>query len=298
MDRATAVALVSARAAHDLDEDLPPLVDALRAKGADVRVVDWDDEGVDWRAFDFAVLRSTWDYAARLDEFITWAARVAGQTQLLNPLPVVRWNTDKHYLARLASAGVRTVPSEFVEPGQDAATALAGFQARHRTGELVVKPAVGAGSRDAQRHRSGEHTAIAEHIRRLTATGRSALLQPYLDRVDVAGETALIYFGGGFSHAIRKGPLLRSGEPPTAGLFAAETITPRTPTSEELRIGEAALRAIPFGTLLYARVDLIRNADDAPCVLELELTEPSVFLAHAPGAAERFAAAILAWREK
>jgi O-ureido-D-serine cyclo-ligase len=190
------------------------------------------------------------------------------------------------------------VPSEFVEPGQDAATALAGFQARHRTDEIVVKPAVGAGSRDAQRHRSSEHAAIVEHIRRLTAAGRSALLQPYLDRVDVEGETALIYFDGRFSHAIRKGPLLRSGEAPTARLFAAETITPRTPTPEELRVGAAALRAIPFGRLPYARVDLIRNVDDAPCVLELELTEPSVFLAHAPGAAERFAAAILAWREK
>lgn len=296
MEMPFALALVSARAAHDLDEDLPPLIDALRASGADVRVVDWDDDGVDWKAFDVALLRSTWDYATRLSEFLAWAERVEAQTRLLNPLPVIRWNTDKHYLADLARAGVRTVPSEFVEPGQNASAALAGFESRHRADEIVVKPAVGAGSRDAQRHRRAERAAITEHILRLTESGRSALLQPYLNRVDTQGEAALIYFSGEFSHAIRKGPLLRPGEGPTAGLFAAETISARTPTPYELSVGAQVLGAIPFGTLLYARVDLIRDADDLPCVLELELTEPSVFLLHSREAAARFAAAILAWR--
>jgi O-ureido-D-serine cyclo-ligase len=123
-------------------------------------------------------------------------------------------------------------------------------------------------------------------------------MQPYLERVDDHGETALIYFAGRFSHAIRKGALLRTGEGPTAELFAKETITPREPTPAELRLGEQTLRAIPFGTLLYARVDLIRDSRDAPCVLELELTEPSVFLLHDAGSAERFARAILAWRDE
>lgn len=231
----------------------------------------------------------------RLAEFLAWSERAARLTRLLNPLPVIRWNTDKHYLGELAKAGVPTIPSEFVEPGQDAAAAVRGFQARYGTDELVVKPAVGSGSRDAQRHRRSNHTEITAHIRRLVDEGRSALLQPYFERVDAHGETALIYFAGRFSHAIRKGALLRGGQSPTDQLFAAESISPRVPTTEELRVGEQALRAIPLGSLLYARVDLIRDASDAPCVLELELTEPSVFLLHAAGSAERFAAAILAW---
>lgn len=291
------IALVSARAARDLDEDLPPLIAALRALDAPVSVVDWDDAGVDWRSFEVALLRSTWDYAMRLQEFLAWSERVARLTRLLNPLAVIRWNTDKHYLADLAQAGVPTVPSEFVEPGQDAAQALREFQARHGSGELVVKPAIGAGSRDAQRHRGTAHAAIEAHLRRLIEAGRSAVVQPYLERVDAHGETALIYFAGQFSHAIRKGPLLRTGEDPTEQLFAAETIAPREPTREELNVGELALRAIPSGPLLYARVDLIRDARDAPGVLELELTEPSVFLNYAAPAAQRFAAAILAWRD-
>jgi O-ureido-D-serine cyclo-ligase len=291
------IALVSARAARDLDEDLPPLIAALQALGSPVSVPDWDDAAVDWGAFELAILRSTWDYARRLPEFFAWLERAATLTRLVNPLPVIRWNTDKHYLDDLARAGVSTVPSEFVEPGDDAAAALARFRERHGHSELVVKPAIGAGSRDAQRHRGADTGEIVAHVRRLIDTGRSALLQPYLARVDEQGETALIYFAGRFSHAIRKGALLRTGEGPTEQLFAAETITPREPTPAELRLGEQTLRAIPFGTLLYARVDLIRDPDDAPCVLELELTEPSVFLMHAAGAAERFARAILACRE-
>jgi hypothetical protein len=89
--------------------------------------------------------------------------------------------------------------------------------------------------------------------------------------------------------------MLRPGEQPTEELFAAETITPRAPTPEELSVGEQALRAIPLGTLLYARVDLILDAAERPCVLELELTEPSVFLLHERGSAGRFAHTILDW---
>jgi len=121
------------------------------------------------------------------------------------------------------------------------------------------------------------------------------LLQPYLDRVDEHGETALIYFAGTFSHAIRKGPLLRRGEGPTPALFATEDIVARTPSAEELRLGERTLAAMPFpGPLLYSRVDLIHDAGGAPCVLELELAEPSLFFDHAPGSAARFATLVAA----
>jgi hypothetical protein len=96
------LALVTAAAARDLDDDLPPLEAALRAlPGLRTCIVNWDDGDVDWSAFDLALLRSTWDYSQRLPEFLAWAARVSAATTLLNPLPVVRWNTDKHYLRDL-----------------------------------------------------------------------------------------------------------------------------------------------------------------------------------------------------
>jgi hypothetical protein len=282
------IALVSARAARGLDEDLPPLLAALDAAGLDAAVADWDDPGVDWTGFRLALLRSTWDYTERFAEFLAWAERTAKLTTLLNPPPVIRWNTDKHYLRDLARAGVPTVPTQFVEPGEHAARALEEFLGAGIT-EWVVKPAVGAGSRDAARYVAGEDRAASDHVQRLLGAGRSVLLQPYLDQVDHHGETALIYFAGRFSHAIRKGPLLRRGGAPTDALFAAEQITPRMPGADELQVAEGALAALPFAAPLYARVDLIPSADARPCLLELELTEPSLFFAHAPGAAERFA---------
>ncbi len=289
------IALITARAARGLDEDMPPLERALREAGAQVSIADWDDDGIDWSDFDIALLRSTWDYAERVAEFLDRAHRVSERTRLLNPLAVIRWNTDKHYLAELSRAGVPVVPSAFVEPKDDAEAALATFfDVYPDAGEFVVKPCVGAGSRDAQRHWREDREHAITHVRRLLDARRGVLLQPYLHSVDEHGETALLFFDGEFSHAIRKGPMLRSDTTLTGGLFVTEEITPREASQREIEIARQALTAMPFPQpLLYARVDLIRDADGSPRLLELELTEPSVFLDHAKGAAERFARAIV-----
>ena len=288
------IALVSARAARDLDEDLPPLLAAFHARRLAVEVVDWDDGQADWSRYTLALLRSTWDYTTRLPEFLAWLGRAASLTRLHNPPEVVRWNVDKHYLGELGRLDLAVVPSRFVEPGQPAPAALREFLERHPEHELVVKPAVGAGSRDAQRYGRDEGAAIIAHLERLLAAQRSVLLQPYLERVDEQGETALIYFDGRFSHAIRKAALLQRGTEPTRALFAAEKIEPRAPGADELQLAGRVLAALPFRMPLYARVDLIRDADGAPRVLELELTEPSLFFNYAPGAAERCVAAVAA----
>jgi glutathione synthase/RimK-type ligase-like ATP-grasp enzyme len=214
-------------------------------------------------------------------------------TELRNSPGIVRWNTDKHYLATLASTGVPVIPSEFAEPGMDAGQAVITFLNKHTPEEFVVKPAVGAGSKDVFRYRLTDQAAAIEHASSLLADQRSILLQPYLDSVDRHGETALLFFAGRFSHAIRKAPILTREQKPVEALFAAERITPRTPGADELEVGEQAIAAIPFEQPLYARVDLIRDATGAPRVLELELTEPSVFLDHSPGSADRFAQAIV-----
>jgi glutathione synthase/RimK-type ligase-like ATP-grasp enzyme len=297
------VALVTAREALALDEDMPPLLLALREQGVSVETPCWDDAEVDWGRYDVAVLRSTWDYAERIDEFLDWAERCAQQTKLVNPPAVVRWNTDKHYLVHLAHAGVPVVPTLFVEPAADAAAELERFLGG-RAGaftvgacgpfeQFVVKPSIGAGSRDAARYRREDRTRAVAHVARLLAAGRSVMLQPYLDRVDQHGETAVIYIGGNYSHAIRKGPLLRLDDALVAGLFAPEQITPREPDEEEKRVAEAAFRACSLDEPLYARIDLIRDDRGRAVVLELELTEPSLFFVHAPEAAGRFADALI-----
>jgi len=294
------IGLVSAREARALDEDLPPLVSALRSLGVEVEVVLWDDPALDPARFEQLVLRSPWDYVERLDEFLTWCERAATLTRLRNVPAVVRWNTDKHYLGELEALGISIVPSFFVEPGMDAVSSLATFRARYPATEYVVKPSVGAGSRDAARYSDAQVTVAVAHIKRLQQAKRSVLLQPYLDRVDARGETALLYFNGEFSHAIRKGPLLRPQSGPTELLFATEDITPRVPETAEIALADAVVSAMAKVTALagllplpYARIDLLQDAAGRPCLLELELTEPSLFFAHAEGSADRFARVLL-----
>ena len=288
-----AVALVTAHAARELDADLPALVAAFAAAGAAAEIAVWDDPRVDWSRFDMALLRSAWDYTERLPQFLAWVGRVAAVTLLLNPPPVVRWNSDKHYLRDLATAAVPVVPTTFVDPGAEPAAALAQFLAEQSCAELVVKPAVGAGSRDARRHARAHTGEILAHLRPLLAAGRSMMLQPYLERVDRDGETALMFIEGRFTHAIRKGALLPAGAPSTAGLFAPETITARIPAADEMKVAERAMGQVPFPQLLYARVDLIRDTAGEPRVLELELVEPSLYFGYSPATAARFVSAAL-----
>jgi hypothetical protein len=299
------IALVSTFDALALDEDLPPLVAALVRLGAQASTPCWDDPAVDWAAFDLAVLRSTWNYVERIGEFRAWTRRCAQQTRLFNPPDVVDWNTDKHYLAHLHDAGVPVVPSRFVEPGEHPRAALQNFLAGTADSlsagrampfdQFVIKPSIGAGSRDTARYRRSDADRALAHLSRLVVDERrSALLQPYLASVDQLGETALVYFGGEASHAFRKGPLLRLDSALVEGLFAPEEITARQPTADERALAAAAYAAIPFEAPLYARIDMIRDASGAPLILELEMTEPSVFFRHAPGSAERLARLLVA----
>jgi hypothetical protein len=289
--RVPRVALVTCAEIADLDPDDRLVVAPLRQRGIAAEPVVWDAPGVDWAAYDLVVLRSPWDYVPRRAAFVAWASRVP---HLANPDDVVRWNTDKHYLRDLADADVPVVETAFVAPGSAEGWFVPGR-------ELVVKPAVGAGSLDSGRYRirdEDERRRMDEHLRRLLDAGRTAMIQPYLRAVDTAGETALLYVAGPggleYSHAARKGPMLTGPAAEVTGLYKQETITPCQPSRRERAVAERALAAVPGGSdrLLYARVDLIPDDSGNPVLLELELTEPSLFLGQDDGAPERFAAAI------
>ena len=269
-----------------------PLIKALTARGADVSIVSWSDADVDWDDFDLTILRSSWDYTERRDEFLRWLDRVP---RLHNPAQVVRLNTDKIYLRTLAEAGLPVVPTAFIEPGEPVALPT--------SGQFVVKPSIGAGSRGAGRFdadRPGELGRAEAHAAHLHAAGRTLLVQPYLAEVDSAGETALVFIDGEFSHAIRKGRMLAEGDSHQVdgeALFVAENISARQPSADEQRVARRILDSLTaqFGLdrpLLYARIDLLPSPD-GPVLVEAELTEPSLFLDRAADAGERLAEAIL-----
>lgn len=285
------VAIVTARAAAGADEDELVLLPALAVLGADAQVALWDDPSIDWGDYDLAVVRSTWDYSWRRDEFLAWARTTAGRTRLRNGPDVLAWNTDKIYLRELATAGVPVVPTTFLGPG-DEVRLPAG------AGELVVKPSVSAGSRDTARYSTRETVAARRHAERLLDAGRTVMVQPYQDSVDTRGETALLFVHGRFSHAVTKAALLTVGTPPTSErLFATETLSAAVPSAAERDVAEAVLDATPFARaeLLYARIDLLEGPAGTPLLLELELVEPSMFLPYAPPeAVSNFAVAIMA----
>jgi glutathione synthase/RimK-type ligase-like ATP-grasp enzyme len=276
------VALATCSALPHLDEDERAAVAPLAARGIAAEPVVWDDPAVDWAAYDLVVVRTTWDYSARRDEFVAWAESVP---RLANPADVIRWNTDKTYLRDLAAAGVPVVPTTWLDP--DSTVTLPA------SGEYVVKPAVSAGSRNTGRYDLADpaQRALAAGLAtRLLAEGRTVMVQPYLKAVDTAGETALLFLGGRYSHAVRKGAML-TGPATDVGLYLHEEIAPRTATDSELHVAQRALSAVPGGAgrLLYARVDVIPDADGHPVLLELELAEPSLFLSHDDDAPTRFA---------
>ncbi|WP_167109139.1 RimK family alpha-L-glutamate ligase [Mycobacterium sp. DL592] len=252
--------------AGDGDDD--GLIAALRARGLHAHWLSWDDPQTE--AADLVIMRATWDYAERRDEFLAWATRVPN---LLNAPAVVAWNSDKHYLDDLAGAGVPTLPSSFFAPGE---------KVRLPKGEVVVKPAIGAGSIDTRRFT--DRSAARAHAAALQDSGRSVLVQPYDARVE-AGETALVFLGGEQSHAFTKGPMLppegKLPELDESGTFAQESLAAADPDFAMWDVGYAALEAaarqlgITPAELLYARVDLI-GGPDAPVLLELELIEPSL----------------------
>lgn len=284
------VALATCAEYATLDEDDQLLLAPLAARGIEAAPLVWDSPA-DWGAFDAVIIRQTWDCAERRREFLAWVDAVAQHTTVLNAPAVLSWSSDKRYLRDLIDDSVPCVPTTFLEPGESW-TLPADV-------EFVVKPTESAGSRNTARYAPGDTSGAEAHIRRLHDEDRRVMLQPYLDAVDTAGETALLYFDGVFSHAARKGPLLTremGAQEKTEFLFIKESISPRHATPAQRAVADAALNSARIRTgvwpFLYARVDLIDDPAGDPCVLEVELVEPSVFMATDPGAPERFAAAI------
>ncbi len=275
------VALATCAAFPDGDADdagLPAAIDA------DVTFAVWDDPAVDWAVFDLVVVRSTWDYQERRDAFLAWAREIGDR--LVNRPDVLAWNTDKRYLHELAAAGLPVVPTILVSPG-------APFTAP--AGEYVVKPTVSAGSRDTARFTDGEDERATALVAAIHASGRTAMVSPTSPRLTPAARPRCCSSTAPSRTRSTRGRCCARRRADLE-VFAAETIEPRMPTDAELAVAgqivdDAGPAAWP-GPPLYARVDLVEDVGGAPLLLELELTEPSLFFAGDTARLARFAAAV------
>jgi len=279
------VALATCLALPDLDEEDAPLIPALSRLGIEGVPLVWNDPAVDWAAYDLVAVRTTWDYPNKIAAFLDWADRVAAVGALWNPASMLRWNTDKRYLRELEGRGVPIVPTRWFERGGEGD--LAAVVREEGWDEVVLKPVVSAGARRTRLAGPGSMPAGQAFLTD-QLTQRAMMVQPYVAEVSTIGELSLLYFNGRFSHAVRKIPGL--------GDFRVQTehggkVLSVTPTSAELAAGQRVLDALGTDTL-YARVDLLPGHDGPMRLLELEVTEPSMFLRWDPQAPGRFAAAI------
>lgn len=278
---------------EQFDEDRL-LAEALRGRGAQPSSLRWDDADADWQAFDLVVIRSTWDYTQRLEQYLTWTESVG--ERLRNAPALVRWNSDKRYLGDLAAAGVPVVPTRYVSPGGPL-PAL--------DGEIAVKPAISAGGRDTGRFSPPVHDEARRLIERIRGGGRTAMVQPYLESVDRDGETALVYIAGELAHVLRKRAVLAPDQVAPVrddALGAAEAmydphlVRVSSAEDDEVKLAQEVVDHLRrrFGAIpLITRVDTVRDGGGLPCVLELEAVEPHLYLTEAPATVERLADAII-----
>ena len=263
------------------DPDAGPLSAALEATGATAELVAWDDPSLQWDHFDTVVVSSTWDSVDRPGEYLAWTARVSECTRLVNPATVLAWGLDKTHQRNLSERGVPVIPTTWVEPGH----------AWQPPGsEFVVKPAVSAGSRSTARYRPGESEAARRHVHDLHRVGQIVMLQPYIPAVGSAGETDIIFFGGTYSHAVRKRPILQPGrgvvDRPWEQLAWDGLITPAPAELEAAELVMEHTAQLCGSIPTYARVDLVAGLEGEPLLLEIEVIDPLLsFDLHPPAAA-------------
>ena len=274
-EKPTQCAFVTCEQVSALDPDDRAALDELRARGVRATAWVWSDPTVDWSAALLCVLRSTWDYHTRYPEFLAWLERVTEVTVVRNDPHLLRWSAHKSYLRELAGRGIPVVPTAWLTQGER--YALADVVAERAWDDAVIKPARGAAASNVLRvrGRAASSGAGQAHVDRLLRE-QDVLVQPYLESVGDYGERALVFFEGRYSHAVLKKPF-------DTKLAIDHTRSARVVASaEEVAVATSAIEAVP-GKPLYARVDLLRDGDGHPCVSEVELIEPALYLAiHEP----------------
>lgn len=277
------ISLVTYSGLPDLDPDDRLVQAALAQRGVEAVPAIWNDPTIDWTKSSFSILRSTWDYHLHYSEFLNWAQRVSPVTELLNPLPMIKWNSRKTYLADLSKAGLPVIPTAWIHDSNNSSL-LQVLKERQWT-EAIIKPSIGLATSGVKRTNKDSAAADQLHVDKLLESSE-VMVQEYLASVHQYGERALIFIDGKYSHTVRKAPFQILAAAGQAGESRAEC------NPEEIETAKSFLGYLD-STPLYARVDLVRDASNKPLLLELELVEPSLFMAFAPESAEKFADAIL-----
>ena len=268
----------------EIEDDDRPLAAALARRGAVVLSASWDDPEFAWDKLDLALIRSTWDYHLRIDEFRAWLEHAEEQTRVVNPPGTLRWNLNKRYLTELRDKAVHVVPTAFVSIGE--AASLEKICDEHGWRTVVLKPAISADSWETIRIEPDRYPEGQAYLERHRAA-REIMIQPFVKDVEQGGEHSLMFFGGVYSHAVRKNSAFQGGR------HVGPEGRPEDPGKDAVQMAGVVLAAAGVPEIPYARVDIARDDEGTPMLLELELFEPTLFFLERPGSEEQLADILL-----
>ena len=239
------------------EDDL--LLDFLKSKGYQVTKEIWNDAAVKWEEYDFLILKSPWDYFDLIEDFYTWLAKLEDKkVRLFNPISIVKWNADKHYLQEIERAGLKVTPSAFLTQGEQ--INLSNYFELFNTEQLIIKPCVSGGSKNTFKVTPTNVDEISNTIIQLIKN-EDFIIQPFLKEIEDQGEWSFLFFNGNFRVQASFGGTVRPQNAPSNYLASAQ-----------LYVDQFAKNC------LYARVDgTIINEEFY--LMELELIEPFLFLA-------------------
>ena len=248
------------------------LLNFLQAKGLKIEKVIWNDPQVNWDHYDVAILKSPWDYFDLITDFYNWLAMLKSKAiQLLNPIDIVEWNADKHYLQDIANAGLNVTPSIFLSKASTV-NLIQYFDSLNTT-KFIVKPAVSGGSKNTFKVSHENVNEVNQKIKELLVH-EDFIVQPFLTEIETEGEWSFLFFNGKFSHALLK--KAKTGDFRVQHSFGG-TIHPQNPSQDLLATAQQYIDQFAKNCL-YARVDgAIVNGSFL--LMELELIEPFLFLA-------------------
>lgn len=254
-----------------VEDEESALFNFLSGKGLQLTKVIWNDETVNWRNFDLAILKSPWDYFENIDAFYSWLQHLEDiQLPLLNPTSTVKWNADKHYLEEIAKSGLPVIPTSYLEKGNS--LDLETFFSAIASEQVIVKPCVSGGSFHTFKVDTENKTEVIAKVEQLLPE-MAFMVQPFIKEVQTEGEWSLLFFNGKFSHCLLK--KAKSGDFRVQH-FLGGSIHPKLPSFEMLTAAQQYVNQFAKDCL-YARVDGVM-IDGTFTLMELELIEPYMFL--------------------
>ena len=279
----TAIATCSNLPTWEMDDH--PFYQALCDQNFDISLEIWDDPNVCWSNYDLCLIRTTWDYSVKYENFIAWIEFVSTQTTLINPKELLIWNISKTYLFELEKKGIPIAPSLIIEPKDDI-LAKFGSSSFSDSPKFFCKPLIGASSIFTLRFERHETSLLMEHFYNVS---RPMILQPYISTVEEQGEYSLIYFGAMFSHAVQKIPV--KGDYKVQDDYGANDKPFLNIPQKLFDISESILNHLPKNSS-YIRIDFLNMQGLYGrdwVVNEVECIEPSLFFRHSQDAPQNFA---------